>query len=43
MNLFISSTTDAGGLRLEDAKKADVKDNLVTDRASSPLVMYFSK
>ncbi len=34
---------DAGGLRLEDAKKAAVKDNLVTDRASSPLVMYFSK
>ena len=34
---------EAGGLRLEDAKKAVFKDNLVTDRASSPLVMYFSK
>jgi len=34
---------ESGGLRLEDAAKVPVKDNLVTGRASSPLVMYFSK
>ncbi len=34
---------DGGGLRLEDAAKATVRGNLVTARASSPLVMYFSR
>ncbi len=34
---------DGGGLRLEDATKATVRGNLVTARASSPLVMYFSR
>ena len=34
---------DAGGLRLEDAAKAEIKGNLVLSRGTSPLVMYFSK
>lgn len=34
---------DPEGLRLEDAKKATARGNLVTARGSSPLVMYFSK
>ncbi len=33
---------DGNGLRLEDATKAQIKDNFVTSRGSSPLVMYFS-
>ncbi|WP_147633906.1 SH3 domain-containing protein [Treponema pectinovorum] len=33
---------DSSGVRLEDAKRATFKGNLVTARSSSPLVMYFT-
>lgn len=34
---------DEGGIRLEDAAKAQIRDNLVTARGTSPLVMYFER
>lgn len=33
---------DSSGLRLEDAKRAGTRGNLVNARSSSPLVMYFT-
>lgn len=32
-----------GGLRLEDATKATIKENVVSSRSTSPLVMFFQK
>ena len=32
-----------GGLRLEDATRAQVSDNVLTSRSTSPLVVFFSK
>ena len=32
-----------GGVRLEDATKAQVSDNVLTSRSTSPLVIFFSK
>ena len=34
---------ESGGLRLEDAQRAQFKNSLVTDRSSNPVVMFFAK
>ncbi len=34
---------ESGGLRLEDAQRAQFKDSLVVDRSSNPVVMFFAK
>ena len=33
---------EENGIRLEDATKASIKDNLIRARGSSPVVMFFS-
>ena len=34
---------ESGGLRLEDAQRAQFKNSLVVDRSSNPVVMFFAK
>lgn len=34
---------ESGGLRLEDAQRAQFKDSLAVDRSSNPVVMFFAK
>ena len=34
---------ESGGLRLEDAQRAQFKNSLVVERSSNPVVMFFAK
>ena len=34
---------ESGGLRLEDAQRAQFKNSLAVDRSSNPIVMFFAK